>query len=119
MRNELSCGGKSCSVRSLIVFTFFILLTTIIAAAVWVPLSRLSHCLFLVHPMILWSLYAAAERTLPFTYLELLTRFFSNLFGCYGAALILYLLVERPIQNILNVLMVGSSSMPQKATKEE
>ncbi|CAG2106234.1 unnamed protein product [Medioppia subpectinata] len=67
-----------------------------LSARVWMPLSRLTHCSYLVHPIVMSVLYGSREH--PFDFSSYLFTYFtiSHIFITYIVSFVLSLLIESP-----------------------
>lgn len=81
---------------------------------VWMPLSRLTYVVYLLHPMIImwqrFSLLAIPPHSLNNIFPHLLY----NTLACYFSALVVYLVIEKPIMNITTSLLLGDERLNPK-----
>lgn len=70
-----------------------------------IPLSRLTYCAYLVHPLVLW-LYYYSRRTLMYWYdLEVIYLFLGHVCLSYGAAFVVSLAFESPMMGLEKALL--------------
>lgn len=110
------------SVLALMLFLFIPLLffCLFFSAPFWTPLSRLSYCLYLTHNLIIMTVAFESDQLNDYALLNVGNNFVLNMVRCWPLALLLYLCVERPAQNIVGVLFFKRSATveitPAKAT---
>jgi len=63
---------------------------------IWIPLSRLTYCAFLLHSMTSVFFYGTAKEWLQFNFGNMIYFWLSTLIISYGLGLIAYLCVEAP-----------------------
>ncbi|KAL4219116.1 hypothetical protein ACF0H5_021699 [Mactra antiquata] len=80
-------------------------INTILSWKVMIPLSRLSYCAYLVHPLVL-NVYYGSRRTLMRWYdLEMIYLFLAHLCISYAAAFVISLTFESPMMGLERVLL--------------
>ena len=67
---------------------------------IWVPLSRLTYCVSLIHPIILDVILGSAREVAVYSDANLLKLTMLTTILSYGAAIVLGALVEFPLSNI-------------------
>ncbi|XP_062571953.1 LOW QUALITY PROTEIN: nose resistant to fluoxetine protein 6-like [Saccostrea cucullata] len=89
-------------------------INTLLSWKAFVPLSRLTYCAYLVHPLVMYVYYF--NRNFPFylTDLDMVYTFLANLMVSYGIAFILSIAFESPFMGLEKV-MFGSRG--KKETK--
>ncbi|XP_011672917.2 O-acyltransferase like protein [Strongylocentrotus purpuratus] len=70
----------------------------------WIPLGRLSYCIYLVHPIVMYSVIFTQQVLFHFTYVSVAYLYVGNVVFSCAAALILSLLVEGPIMGLEKVM---------------
>eukprot|EP00736_Rhodelphis_marinus_P008409 Rmarinus@m.20093 len=92
--------GLACLFMLCILWPDTSFLARLLSSAAWVPLSRLSYSAFLIHPIYIFASYL--NRVSPFHYdrLSFASLYAGNLTFSFAFALLLYLLVERPVVNL-------------------
>ncbi|KAF8797101.1 Nose resistant to fluoxetine protein 6 like protein [Argiope bruennichi] len=64
---------------------------------VWIPLSRLTYCAYLVHPIVQNGYYTSVRRMVEFSHTSVILFYLGFLIIAYTAALITTLLFESPV----------------------
>ncbi|GBM27824.1 hypothetical protein AVEN_172714-1, partial [Araneus ventricosus] len=64
---------------------------------VWIPLSRLTYCAYLVHPIIQNGYYLSVRRLIEFSHISVILFYLGFLIISYTAALATTLLFESPV----------------------
>ncbi|GIX95607.1 nose resistant to fluoxetine protein 6 [Caerostris extrusa] len=62
-----------------------------------IPLSRLTYCAYLVHPIVQILYFASVKQLIHFQYITMVIYFLGFLFVSYAAALVTSLLFESPV----------------------
>ncbi|XP_011672918.2 O-acyltransferase like protein [Strongylocentrotus purpuratus] len=70
----------------------------------WIPLARLSYCIYLVHPIVMYSVLLTQQTLFHFTYVSIAYLYVGNVVFSCAAALVLSLLVEGPIMGLEKVM---------------
>ncbi|XP_066294089.1 nose resistant to fluoxetine protein 6-like [Branchiostoma lanceolatum] len=70
----------------------------------FVPLSRLTYCAYLVHPMIIYMAFYDREVTLHYTTLMVIYSFVGNLVLSYGLAFLVSVTVEAPLLGLEKIV---------------
>ncbi|XP_063951628.1 O-acyltransferase like protein-like isoform X1 [Lytechinus pictus] len=70
----------------------------------WIPLARLSYCIYLVHPIVMYSVILTQQTLFHFTYVTISYLYVGNVMFSSVAALILSLLVEGPFMGLEKVM---------------
>jgi len=68
------------------------------------PLSRLTYCAYLIHPLIIWFNYRNMEDALHGSIISMAWLYVGNLGISYAAALIMALVFEAPFLNLQKML---------------
>ncbi|XP_041368659.1 nose resistant to fluoxetine protein 6-like [Gigantopelta aegis] len=68
-----------------------------------IPLSRLTYCAYLLHPIIMFYYYYSRETTFHLSDINLLFSFFSFLVASYGVSFIVSLAFEAPMMGLEKV----------------
>ncbi|ESO98974.1 hypothetical protein LOTGIDRAFT_113994 [Lottia gigantea] len=69
-----------------------------------IPLSRLTYCAYLIHPIVMYAWFFAQKKTIYLTDATFVFLFFSFLVAAYMLAFILSLLFESPMMGLENVI---------------
>ena len=84
------------------------------------PTAKLAYCIYLVHYVFIWILFYNVRQSIYYTNLEFFSRAVEVLFISFFAAIILHLLVEKPIANLEKMLEgSGSKKIEDKPEKSE
>lgn len=78
-----------------------------LTASFWNPFAKLTYCAYLIHPLIMQTLYASQTRPMHYDWFELGYSFIGNLGYAYSLALVLYLVLEKPCANLERLLRGG------------
>ncbi|XP_053380236.1 nose resistant to fluoxetine protein 6-like [Mercenaria mercenaria] len=70
-----------------------------------IPLSRLTYCAYLVHPLVLFTYYYSRRTLMRWYDLELIYLFLGHLCVSYAAAFIISLAFESPMMGLEKVLV--------------
>ncbi|GIY98686.1 nose resistant to fluoxetine protein 6 [Caerostris extrusa] len=70
---------------------------SILSWKVWIPVSRLTYCAYLVHLMVIQYVFFTMRRLFEFSHITMILYFIGILFMSYIAALITSLLFESPV----------------------
>ena len=81
-------------------------INTFLSWKIFVPLSRISYMVYLMHFLVLWVRYASIRWTLPFSHYTLLCEFIINLVLSTIIAAAAYLLIEAPVGRIHKLYLV-------------
>lgn len=73
----------------------------------WTPLARLTYGAYLLHPLVIKGLAGTTHGYYRFGVADLLARWLLNSLLSFGAALALFLLVERPVAALAEALLHG------------
>lgn len=79
-------------------------MNTILSAGFWVPLSKLTYCTYLVHPVVIIVLYFSFETVQAYSDVYFAFHFVSFVAMSYGAAFILSLCVECPMMQLAKLI---------------
>jgi peptidoglycan/LPS O-acetylase OafA/YrhL len=77
--------------------------------------SRLSYCMYLLHPVVIWLHYAYSSTPLPSTAFHFARFFAANFFITQLLAIVFCLLFESPINRIQRLMM--RSSLVEKSQR--
>lgn len=77
----------------------------ILSWKLWAPLGRLTYAAYLVHPMVLFAFYLTMVEPLPFTYLNFIYLFISNVVLSYSIAYIVSMAVEAPMMQLEKLIL--------------
>ncbi|GFU16199.1 nose resistant to fluoxetine protein 6 [Nephila pilipes] len=69
----------------------------ILSWKVWIPLSRLTFCAYLVHPIVEFTYYYSVKRLFEFSHITVVMFYIGFLVISYAAALVTSLLFESPV----------------------
>jgi peptidoglycan/LPS O-acetylase OafA/YrhL len=70
----------------------------------WAPLSRLSYCGYLIHPVIMFYWYFAQQQYFDFSIPWYAMNFLGFLSMTFVAAAVLHLTVEAPVSNLVKLI---------------
>ncbi|XP_052221340.1 nose resistant to fluoxetine protein 6-like isoform X1 [Dreissena polymorpha] len=70
-----------------------------------VPLSRLTYCCYLVHPIVMWTNYYSQRQTMYWFDLEVSYKFLGHLCMTYGVAFIVSLAFESPMMGLEKIVL--------------
>ncbi|XP_039272534.2 nose resistant to fluoxetine protein 6-like [Styela clava] len=70
----------------------------------FIPLSRLTFCAYLIHPIVLTYMYASREFELHFALNIMIYYFLATLLLSYGFAYLLHLIIEAPVGGIQKII---------------
>ncbi|XP_059481439.1 O-acyltransferase like protein-like [Neocloeon triangulifer] len=71
---------------------------------VWVPLSRLTYCVFLTHLSYMTMLAAAHKAESQFTFYDVILGYYGDIALVWLPALLLHLTVEAPMSGLVKIL---------------
>lgn len=80
-------------------------LTKLLSWKLWIPLSRLTYCAYLVHPMLIHGYYQSYQKAFHFTELVAVTNFMGFLLMSYGLAFAFSLVFESPFMNLEKLII--------------
>ncbi|XP_035213460.1 uncharacterized protein LOC118187364 isoform X2 [Stegodyphus dumicola] len=75
----------------------------------WIPLSRLTYCAYLVHPILIHGYYMSYQTALYFTELVTVTNFMGFMVMSYGIAFLFSLVFESPLMNLEKLIIKRNS----------
>ncbi|KFM82164.1 Nose resistant to fluoxetine protein 6, partial [Stegodyphus mimosarum] len=75
-----------------------------------IPMSRLTYCAYLIHPVIMNVYYGSTETTVDFSNSFIIYMFFGNFSATYVLSIILSLLFEYPFVALEKAALTRSSS---------
>lgn len=81
---------------------------TILSWKAFIPLSRLTYCAYLVHPIILQSFYLSQRYTIYITDFEIMYLFFGNVMLSFAVAFVVSMTFEAPMI-LLESLVLGKN----------
>lgn len=70
-----------------------------------IPLSRLTYCAYLVHPLVLYTYYSSRRMLMTWYDLEVVYLFLGHLVISYAAAFVISLAFESPMMGLEKVLL--------------
>ncbi|XP_028514764.1 nose resistant to fluoxetine protein 6 isoform X2 [Exaiptasia diaphana] len=76
------------------------LVDNILSARFWIPLSRLTYSVYLVHPMVLGAFYGSLQSTVAYTDFLMVIFFLGCLMVSYGLSFILAIAIEFPTMQL-------------------
>jgi peptidoglycan/LPS O-acetylase OafA/YrhL len=71
----------------------------------WIPLSRLTYCSYLIHPLLMAVFYHILDTPIPLHPITILTVYAGTLLLTFTTALLLSLLVEAPTIRVVRLLV--------------
>lgn len=75
----------------------------------FIPLSRLTYCAYLIHPILIHGYYQAYPTAFHFTELLMVTNFMGFLIMAYGIAFMFSLVFESPLMNLEKLMLKNKS----------
>ncbi|KAH7645179.1 nose resistant to fluoxetine protein 6 isoform X1 [Dermatophagoides farinae] len=78
---------------------------TLFSLKLWIPLSRLAYCAYLLNPIIIAIFYGSRNQTFEYTPYLLLYFTISNIIVTYLASLMIALFIEYPLITISKILL--------------
>ncbi|XP_055947793.1 nose resistant to fluoxetine protein 6-like [Argiope bruennichi] len=75
-----------------------------------IPLSRLTYCAYLVHPVVQTIYFGSIRQLIEFNHINVIMLYFGTLFISYAAALVTSLLFESPVIRLERLLRNKFSS---------
>ena len=85
----------------------FKLVNYVLSARFWLPLSRLTYCAYLVHPIVLGTFFGAFRQPLHYNLSMAISFYFNTLFLSYLSALAIALVVEFPFVSLDKLVLGG------------
>uniref|UniRef100_K1PPN2 Nose resistant to fluoxetine protein 6 n=1 Tax=Magallana gigas TaxID=29159 RepID=K1PPN2_MAGGI len=82
-------------------------INTLLSWKAFVPLSRLTYCAYLVHPLVMYVYYFNWNFPLYMTDLDLVYLFLGNLVVSYGIAFIVSIAFESPFMGLEKIMFGG------------
>jgi len=82
----------------------------------WTPLARLTYGAYLLHPLVIKLGAGTALQYYTFSGLELAYRHLSNAVFAYSGAVLLWVLVERPVMTLTAATLKRRRGSPPEAT---
>ncbi|CAL1277762.1 unnamed protein product [Larinioides sclopetarius] len=70
----------------------------------WIPLSRLTFCAYLIHPIVIFAYYSSMKRLIEFNHINMVMSYFGFLIISYAAAAVTSLLFESPVIRLERLL---------------
>lgn len=74
-----------------------------LGARLWLPLSKLSYCAYLIHPVIMAVFYGSRLETFQFDHLLLIYFTIGNIIITYAVSLVIFLFIETPIESLISL----------------
>ena len=89
-------------------------INTILSSPVFIPLARISYCLYLVHLTVIMWVNSQPSYSVSFNLLLGIYSFFGNILICIGVAFVMVIVFEAPILHMEKLLfsLLGLASMP-------
>jgi len=81
-----------------------------LASKVWGPFARLTYLAYLLHPIIMVSVYSSTETTPALTPLTISINLIAFTVASYAVAALVWLLIEKPFMNLEKFFMPHSIS---------
>ncbi|XP_012055331.1 PREDICTED: nose resistant to fluoxetine protein 6-like [Atta cephalotes] len=72
------------------------IITRTLSFKIWIPFSRLTYCAYLLHPVIIRSIYLSRETTVHFEFLFIMVMGVGYIVISYFCSYILSVMVEIP-----------------------
>jgi peptidoglycan/LPS O-acetylase OafA/YrhL len=83
----------------------------------WTPFARLTYGAYLTHPIIIKCASGNAKGYYTFEGMDVYYRWIGNSVAAYGASLILWILIERPMMTLTTAALKKNTKPPTEATK--
>ncbi|XP_036143105.1 nose resistant to fluoxetine protein 6-like isoform X2 [Monomorium pharaonis] len=81
---------------------------------VWIPLSRLTYCAYLIHPVVIRSIRYYSETSISFEFLSFVVLSFGYITISYFCAYILSLTVEIPCNSLIRMFIQHRNRVHRK-----
>jgi len=85
----------------------------------WSPAARLTFAAYLIHPIIMTTVYLSSRSALAWDPYFVAVQFSGFVMMSYGAALILWLLVEKPLQNLEKMFIISFPKNKEKVKSDK
>ncbi len=92
------------------------MVNSFLSSSLWLPLSRLTYCAYLVHPIVLTTYYAGFQAPLYYTDETAIYAFLGNLVVAYACAALLACTVEFPLSEVERICFGGGASRPDRSS---
>nr|XP_039272371.1 nose resistant to fluoxetine protein 6-like [Styela clava] len=79
----------------------------------FIPLSRLTYCAYLVHPLVIEWLYGTVEVTWHFSIPDTAAKFIAITSLAYAIAYVVSVLIEMPMVGIIKAILRGGNQQPR------
>ncbi|KAG5315549.1 NRF6 protein, partial [Acromyrmex insinuator] len=86
----------------------------LLSCKIWIPLSRLTYCAYLLNPFIIYSIHLHSETSVHFEFLSISVMIIACLVISYFCAYALYLMTESPY-----ILLMRMSSQSHNRKRKE
>ncbi|XP_033118038.1 nose resistant to fluoxetine protein 6-like [Anneissia japonica] len=84
---------------------------SLLSWSVWIPLSRISYCAYLLHPIIMFVFYFSLPTTAYFSDLLMVYFFLGNLVISYAGAFVLSVCAEAPFMALEKLILKRDKSV--------
>ena len=81
------------------------IISTFLSSPLWLPMSRLTYGVYLVHPAVIFGYYSMEPRPMIYSDRHVAVHFIFFTAISYGAAVVLHLLIERPAGALLDLFL--------------
>ncbi|XP_078685750.1 nose resistant to fluoxetine protein 6-like [Branchiostoma floridae x Branchiostoma belcheri] len=82
------------------------IINTILSWKAWIPLSRLTYCAYLVHPMVIYLVYQDQKETnIHYTDILLAYYFVGHVVFSYAVAYIVSMMAEAPMRHLEKLVL--------------
>nr|XP_039271216.1 nose resistant to fluoxetine protein 6-like [Styela clava] len=85
----------------------------------FIPLSRLTFCAYLIHPIVITYMYASREIEIHFALNIMIYYFLAAMLLSYGLAYLLHLVIEAPVAGIQKIIFPSKKRPEIKSMKLE
>ena len=76
-----------------------------LGSPMWLPLSRLTYCVYIVHPALIYGYYSMLTEPEVFSDRHVAVNFVFFSVTSYAVATVMHLLIERPAGALLDLLL--------------
>ncbi|XP_070533928.1 nose resistant to fluoxetine protein 6-like [Ptychodera flava] len=77
---------------------------TLLSWSAWSPLSRLTYCAYLVHPIVTYLYYWSRKTVINYTEINMIYYYVSNLVLSYALAFVVSLAIESPMIGLEKII---------------
>ncbi|XP_070533924.1 nose resistant to fluoxetine protein 6-like [Ptychodera flava] len=78
---------------------------TFLSWSAWIPLSRLTYCTYLIHPIVIYIYYWSRKTPIHYTEMNMVYYFVASLVLSYACAFVVSLAIEAPMIGLEKILL--------------